>query len=67
MIISIMPSHGANTIIAADKIARNLARSGYDVKVSKPRGGKTKYRVITEGRKKNTSGRIRATFKSSVI
>ena len=63
-----MSKHGANTIKAVDRISKSLANQGYNVKVSKPRGCKTKYVVETEGKKKKKGkGRIRATFKSSVI
>ena len=62
-----MSKHGARTIEAVDRISRSLANDGYNVKVSKPRGGKTKYVVETEGRKKKSGkGRIRATWKSSI-
>ena len=64
-----MVKHNANTLPAGDRISRDLAKRGYNVKVSKPKKGKSKYVVETEGKKKKKGekGRVRATFKSSVL
>jgi len=63
-----MPSYNANNIQAADRIARHLTKQGYNVKVSKPKTSEYKYVISTEGKKKKKgNGRVRATFKSSVI